>query len=261
MVDAPADYLPAVMVETFESRFLPHARPVGVHLPPGYDFEPTARYPVLYLQDGQNLFDPATAFGGVPWRCDETADRLAREGVCRPVILVGVGNTPDRLREYGPRERPHPDDLSREYARFLVEELKPHVDRTYRTLPGPDSTGVAGSSMGGLIALHLSVWHPDVFGRCMALSPSLWWDGESFARSAVWPAGVRLWLDMGGREGGTPAAMRANVRRARRLAARLRRAGADLRYAEDSEAGHNEVAWGARFGDALAFLFPAEGEV
>ena len=246
------------MVESFESQFLPHARPVVVHEPPGYDLDPEARYPVLYLQDGQNLFDPNTAFGGVPWRCDETADRLARAGECRPVILVGVGNSPDRLREYGPRERPHPDDLSRAYARFLVEELKPFIDRTYRTVPGPESTGIGGSSMGGLIALHLAAWHPEVFGRCAALSPSLWWDGESFARSAGWPTGVRLWLDMGGREGATPAAMRANVRRARRLAARFRRA-AEVRYAEFPEAGHHEADWGARFGDALAFLFPPDG--
>lgn len=245
------------MVESFESRFLPHARPVGVHLPPGYDLDSAARYPVLYLQDGQNLFDPATAFGGVPWHCDETADRLVLAGECRPVILVGVGNSPDRLREYGPRERPHPDDLSRDYARFLIEELKPSIDRTYRTLP--DETGVGGSSMGGLISLHLAVWHPGVFRRCLAMSPSLWWDGEAFARSAAWPAGVRLWLDTGGREGGTPAAMRANLRRTRRLAARFRRAtrGDGFRYVEAPDAGHNEAAWGARFGDALAFLFPA----
>jgi predicted alpha/beta superfamily hydrolase len=241
----------------FPSRFLPQARPIAVHVPPNYDTDSSGRYPVLYLQDGQNLFDPATAFGGVPWRCDETADRVAAEGRCRPVILVGVGNTSDRLREYGPRKAPHPDDLSREYARFLVEELKPFMDATYRSLHGPDATGVGGSSMGGLIALHLARWHPEVFGRCAAISPSLWWDNETFARSPDWPPGVRLWLDMGGREGATPAAMRANVRRARRLADKLRRFP-EFRYAEFPDAGHSEADWGARFDRVLEYLFPPE---
>jgi predicted alpha/beta superfamily hydrolase len=248
----------------FGSRFLCHPRPVAVALPPGYDLRPDRRYPVFYLHDGQNLFDAATAFAGVAWQCDETADRLARAGEIAPVILVGVGNTPDRLAEYGPvrtGRRPRGPDPARAYGRFLVEELKPYVDATYRTLTGPGDTAVGGSSMGGLISLHLCRWHPEVFGGCAAVSPSLWWDREYYLRSVRdWPLrGCKIWLDMGGREGNSTHAMSANVRRARRLAAAFRELGFEegrgFRYAEFPDAGHNESAWGERFDQVLRFLF------
>lgn len=241
---------------------LPHPRPVGVWLPPGYDLDPSRRYPVLYLHDGQNLFDPHTAFGGVPWGVDETAERLIRGGAAAPLIVVGVGNTPDRLKEYGPHEsRPGEWDLARAYGRFLAGELKPFIDAAYRTLPGPAETGVGGSSMGGLISLFLCRWYPEVFGRCLAMSPSLWWDRElalrTFAGNTDWLRSARVWLDMGGREGATPTAQRANVRRARRLARLFRHHGlADFRFTEDTDAGHDERAWGWRFAEALPYLFP-----
>jgi predicted alpha/beta superfamily hydrolase len=239
----------------FLSAFLPHRRPVIVALPPGYDHDPGRRYPVLYLNDGQNLFDPATAFAGVAWHADEAASAAARDGRSAPVILVGVANTPDREREYGPT----PDDeLARRYGRFLVEELRPFIDTTYRTRTGPADTGVGGSSLGGLIALHLTRWYPDVFGRCAALSPSLWWDKEAFLRAAAndpdWPGRCRIWLDMGEAEGVN------NVRRTRRLARLLRSRGADFHYLQVPDGEHNEAAWGSRFGRVLEFLFPsAEG--
>lgn len=243
---------------------LPHPRPVSVWLPPGYDLDPARRYPVLYMHDGQNLFDPHTAFGGVPWGVDETAERLIRGGVAAPVMIVGVGNTQDRLKEYGPHDRrPGEWDLARAYGRFLTGELKPLIDATYRTLPGPADTGVGGSSMGGLISLFLCRWYPEVFGRCLAMSPSLWWDQElalrTFAGNTAWLRTARVWLDIGGREGATPAAQRANVRRARRLARLFRHHGfADFRFTEDRDAGHDERAWGWRFAEALPYLFPPE---
>lgn len=249
-------------------KFLANPRPVVVALPPGYDLHPDRRYPVFYLHDGQNLFDDATAFGGTAWHCDETADRLARAGDIAPVILVGVGNTPDRLAEYGPvrtGRRPRGPDRARAYGRFLLEELKPMIDAEYRTRPGPADTAVGGSSMGGLISLHLCRWHPDVFGRCAAVSPSLWWDKEYYLRSVRdWPPrGCKVWLDMGGREGMTYHSMRANVRRSRRLATAFRELGfedgRDFRYEEFPEAGHNEAAWGARFDRVLRFLFGRGG--
>jgi predicted alpha/beta superfamily hydrolase len=261
----PAAVLMLVYHPDFASRFLPHPRPLVVWLPPGYDDEPDRRYTVLYLHDGQNLFDPDTAFGGVPWGCDVTADRLIRAGEVRPVILVGVGNTRDRMREYGPR-RPgmhRKDDRSADYGRFLVEEVKPAIDGTYRTSAGPTATAVGGSSMGGLISLHLAKWYPGVFGMCMAMSPSLWWDGEYFLRDIGtkpgWLNTCRIWLDMGGREGHTRVMQRAGVLRARRLADAIQVVGVEragrLKYVEVPEGEHNEWAWGARFGEALKWLF------
>src|SRR3954468_11871122 len=135
----------------FPSEHLGNTRPLAVYLPPGYGDDPDRRYPVFYLQDGQNLFDPATAFGGVPWRADETAERLIRDRTIEPVILVGVGNTADRLDEYGPKAgRREPPGREFPYARFLVEEVKPVIDRMYATRPERKYTAVGGSSMGGL---------------------------------------------------------------------------------------------------------------
>jgi predicted alpha/beta superfamily hydrolase len=244
----------------FGSAFLPHPRTLTVHLPPEYDLHPHARYPVLYLHDGQNLFDAHTAFAGVPWRADETAERLARCGEITPVIQVGVANTPDRLKEYGPKPGER-DDLSARYARFLTDEVKPFIDREYRTRPGPTHTGIGGSSMGGLISLHLCRDHPDVFGLGAALSPSLWWDAERLLHEVGDdPRGLaacRLWVDMGTREGHSEAGMGAMLRRAHRLAFHLRhRPPEAFRFHEAADGLHNEDAWAARYPDVLRFLFP-----
>ena len=244
----------------FASRFLPHPRTISVWLPPGYDHDADTRYPVLYLHDGQNLFDAHTAFAGVPWRCDETTEQAVRSGWSRPVILVGVANTQDRLREYGPRPESD-DDLSWAYGSFLTQEVKPFIDAEYRTLPGPRNAGVGGASMGGLISLVLCERYPDHFGLCAALSPSLWWDDERLIRDTA--AGdsrlsaCRVWVDVGAKEGHSAAGMAANVGRARRLAELLAgRSRGGVAFAEDPDGLHNEHAWGGRFGGVLRFLFP-----
>ncbi len=250
----------------FASQFLPHPRTISVWVPPGYDLEPDCRFPVLYMHDGQNLFDPETAFAGNPWWADEVAEREIRAGRVQPLIIVGIANSPDRIREYGPRHGNTTEgDWSREYGRFLVEEVKPFVDASYRTLREPEHTGIGGSSMGGLISLHLCKWYPGVFGRCAALSPSLWWERESFLHdlsvSPEWLETCRVWLDMGTREGATEAGMSAMVGRARRLAQRFARRGMreDEQFHFEAVDGgmHNEAAWGSRLDRVLRFLFRA----
>lgn len=246
----------------FGSRFVRHSRTVSVYLPPGYDLEPSRRFPVLYLHDGQNLYDAFTAFAGVPWGVDEITERAVRSGDVRSLMIVGIANTPDRLHEYGPQSGP--DDQSRDYARFLVEDVKPFIDGTYRTLPDTANTGVGGSSMGGLISLHLCQWRPDVFGRCAAMSPSLWWDDAAFLRAfgsdTDWLRTCRVWLDMGGREGVAEVNQWANVERARILARLLRLAQTEFHYCEDPDGGHDEAAWGWRFGPMLQYLYePLDG--
>jgi predicted alpha/beta superfamily hydrolase len=249
----------------FPSRFLPHPRTLSVWLPPGYDLEPERHFPVLYMHDGQNLFDAHTAFAGNPWYADEVAERVVLKGEVEPFIMVGVANTVDRLREYGPRQsgQNHEEDWSSEYGRFLVEEVKPFIDGSYRTLHGPEQTGVGGSSMGGLISLHLCKSYPDTFGKCAAMSPSLWWDRECFLQnvhsSPQWLEHCRVWLDMGTREGASEAGMQAMVGRARRLAEKFsrmgRREGRDYRLFVAEDGLHNEAAWGGRFDQVLRFLF------
>ena len=159
-------------------------RDVSVWLPPGYDAADT-RYPVLYMHDGQNLFDAARAGYGKEWGVDEHLARLSANGQIRLPIVVGVHNTPLRLREYVPADmiRALPQDiradlltlyggepLSDGYLRFLVEELKPFIDRTYRTRPARDDTTLMGSSMGGLISLYALMKYPEVFGGAGCLS-------------------------------------------------------------------------------------------
>jgi predicted alpha/beta superfamily hydrolase len=249
----------------FASRFLPHPRTLSVWLPPGYDLESTRRFPVLYLHDGQNLFDPETAFAGNPWYADEVVEREVRASRVEPLILVGIANSVDRLREYGPRLDGHDrsGDWSREYGRFVVEEVKPFIDSSYRTLPDGGNTGIGGSSMGGLISLQLCKWYPDVFRKCAAMSPSLWWDQESFLlESSIdtqWMDVCRVWLDMGTREGATEAGMRAMVRRVSRLAQQFAghgmREGKQFAFLEAKEGMHNEASWGARFDLVLQFLY------
>jgi predicted alpha/beta superfamily hydrolase len=249
----------------FGSAFLPHRRTVSVWLPPGYLLESNRRYPVFYMHDGQNLFDANTAFAGNPWWADESAEREVRAGRVPPLIIVGVANTPDRLDEYGPRRcgRNRTHDHSRAYGRFLVEEVKPFIDSTYRTLPEPEHTGVGGSSMGGLISLHLCKWYPNVFGKCAALSPSLWWDREYFLRnvrvSPVWLDRCRVWLDVGEHESSSRIGSAATMRRTRRLAKLFERHGLhdgeQFRYVEVPGGGHNEASWGGRFDRVLRFLY------
>lgn len=248
----------------FASRFDLAARTISVWLPPGYGLDPHRRFPTFYMHDGQNLFDAHTAFAGNPWRADEVAEREVRAGRVPPLVIVGVANSADRLHEYGPRRcgADRARDHSRDYGRFLVEEVKPFVDGLYRTLPGPEHTGVGGSSMGGLISLHLCKWYPNVFARCAALSPSLWWDREYFLHTAnvspAWLERCRVWLDVGDREAGTPAGSRATMGRVHRLAGLLTKHGlrADrLRHLEVPDGFHNEAHWGARFDQVLQFLF------
>jgi predicted alpha/beta superfamily hydrolase len=242
------------------SQHLPHPHTVAVHLPSHYDLEPNRHYPVLYLHDGQNVFDPHTSFAGVAWEADETSERLQHQGSITPIIQVAVANTPDRIREYAPQPG-HSEELATRYARFLIDEVKPFIDRTYRTRPEPPFTGICGSSLGGLSSLFLTREYPDIFGRCAAMSPSLWWDNEAYLRQSMdEPKGLNnavVWLDMGSSEGFSEAGRRANVRRVSQLAKRLASPNSErVKYVEVPDGLHNESSWAARYPDMLRFLFP-----
>ncbi|WP_066763836.1 alpha/beta hydrolase [Sphingobium sp. CCH11-B1] len=159
-------------------------RPVTIWLPPGYD-RSHDRYPVIYMHDGQNLFDAKKANFGVEWGMDEAMERLAALGIGQPAIIVGIHSTALRYREYMPqgvydalppayaklvRDSHGGQPVSDAYLRFIVKELKPHIDRTYRTRPGRSDTAVMGSSMGGLISIYAMGRYPGIFGQAAALS-------------------------------------------------------------------------------------------
>jgi predicted alpha/beta superfamily hydrolase len=244
------------------SEFLPQAHDVIVSLPPGYARDFSRRYPVLYLHDGQNVFDeyPMAAFG-VQWGVDTTARALAHAGVIEPVILVAIGNAGrDRIDEYTPtRDNRHDaGGLADRYSQMLVNEIKPLIDRDFRTKPDAANTGVGGSSLGGLLSLYMGLTYPNVFGKLALLSPSVWWDDRwivrQLAASPTHHISLKIWLDVGTGETrmlqGARLLKRTLVRRGWRL-------GSDLEYHEAPGALHDERAWGERSGLFLKFLFPA----
>lgn len=229
-----------------------------MYLPPAYETGRT-RYPVFYLQDGQNLFDPATAFGGNDWRADITADDLIGRGRIEPLIMVGIYNTGvRRVSEYTPTRDPgsRKGGKAARYAQMLAREIKPFIDREYRTRKPAGDTAAGGSSLGALVSLVAGIGYPRVFGKLALLSPSVWWDRRSILPlidSWKAPRRPRIWLDVGTQEGSDPAKVVADARLMRDA---LDAQGADLRYCEAAGHGHNEQAWGARFGGVLEYLFP-----
>ncbi len=235
-----------------------------VYLPPDYEKDSDRRYPVLYLQDGQNVFDGATSFiAGKEWRADETAEQLIRAGKVEPLIIVAVYNTGvDRLDEYSPAKDTtyNRGGLGDAYARMLIFDLKPMIDRDYRTLKDAANTGVGGSSLGALVSLYAGIEYSRVFGKVAAVSPAVWWaDRDILTRVQALPnkQPVRIWLDTGTNEGPKRDEV---VRNARELCNALMAKGwklrDDLMYLEVPGGEHNESAWAARFGSILEFLFP-----
>jgi enterochelin esterase-like enzyme len=250
----------------FRSRVFRNTRLLRVWLPPGYDDAESdgRRYPVLYLNDGQNLFEASTSFTGVEWQVDETAERLIGEGSIPPLIVVGIDNTgKDRIREYMPYRSMNPMMLrvqGRHYPDFLMKEVMPFVGRNYRVATGPENTGLGGSSLGALIALYTAMARPGVIGQLLLESPSLWASGRQLIRESrsvrVWPE--RIFLAAGTAEAGSAERSRTVVDDVRELAAILRRAVLSekrLRLVIKDGAGHNEAAWAERFPEALQFLF------
>lgn len=245
-------------IGAFASEVLGNAREVTVYLPAGYDEREENRYPVLYMQDGQNLFDAHRAYvPGNHWRLQEAADLAIGERRARPMIIVGVDHAgPARIDEYTPVKDPKHRGGGRaaDYARFLVEELKPAIDARFRTLPDAENTGVGGSSLGGLVSLYLALKCPDVFRRAAVMSPSVWWSDRAILADvdAYDGPAPRMWLDIGGREGGEA------LRDARALRDRVAaKHWPDFEYYEDLRADHSERAWAKRARQVLEFLFPA----
>ena len=280
-------------VETFTVTMPPlgdRERTVRVYLPPGYDGE--TRFPVLYMQDAQQVFTPGP-YGD--WRVDETLDSLARAGTFGGVIVVAVDNGPQRWSEYGPWRnanmrawidsswaRAEEGGDGAAYVQFLVSTLKPMVDARYRTRTGAAHTGIGGSSMGGLVALYAGLTRPDVFGRVMSMSTAVWfaeaggpWLSDNRLLRLIGerpvPRGLRVYLQVGTAErsresdpdvrdadGQRMTYPRAYVEGSRAVVTALVARGlpaGQLRHVEDEGAPHNEVAWARRFGEAVRWLF------
>lgn len=232
-------------------------RQVTIYLPPGYDERDDPRYRVLYMQDGQNLFDAHRSYiPGQHWRLQEAADLAIGERTAWPMIMVGIDHAgPARIDEYTPTVDPKHagGGKAADYAKFLIDTIKAAIDRKYRTVP--DQSAVGGSSLGGLVSLYLALKHPDVFRGAAVMSPSVWWNDRAILKEVDAFEGprARMWLDVGGREG------QQTLEDARTLRDRLLAKGWNdetLRYYEDRRGDHSERAWARRARLALEFLFP-----
>jgi predicted alpha/beta superfamily hydrolase len=247
--------------ENFRSRVLRNQRDLIVYLPPGYHDQSHRRFPVLYMHDGQNLFDGATSFiPGVDWHVGHTADDFILTGAVQPLIIVGIYNIgKSRIHEYTPTKAPHlGGGRADRYGKFLLQEVMPFIQRDYRALADPRITGIGGSSLGGLLSLYLGLKHPQIFGRIAAVSPSVWWNQRVLHRSTA-AANVeprpRIWLDIGTQEG--PRIVQDVEQYRDILLQKGWQPGKDLYYERVEGAEHNEAAWAQRVGPFLQFLYPA----
>ena len=226
-------------------------RQITIYLPPGYAEKSDRRYPVLYMQDGQNLFEDARSFAGHSWRLHLAADQVIGERRAAPMIIAGIDHAgAARIEEYTPTHDPkrNAGGKADEYGRMLLDEIRPLIDGRYRTTT---HASIGGSSLGGLVSLYLGLT-TEAFAGVAAMSPSVWWDDRAIL-------GVRplhrpwIWLDIGGREGSEA------LRDARAARDWLRSSGwtdERLGYYEDRRGDHSERAWAKRARMMLEFLFP-----
>ena len=245
---------------SFTSTVLPSTRGVWVYLPASYTENTLAKFPVLYMHDGQNLFDPNTAFGGNEWKVDETLDAAAEDGSIRETIVIGVENTSDRINELTPTydASEMAGGKADKYLRMIVEEIKPMVDGALRTLTTRDQTAIMGSSLGGLVSVYAGVTRADAFSIVGAMSPSTWWDGTMIL-GAVGTMPMRtskptlVYVDSG-----NAGPSNDDVRNTAALAQKLRDVGyvdgTTLKYVVQNGGQHNEIYWAERLPAALAFM-------
>ena len=242
---------------------LRYARDLIVWLPPSYEKETSKRYPVLYVHDGQNLFDPSTSFIGYDWHVDEVADSLIRFGKIEEIIIVGIYNSPDRGPEYSNTE------LGKAYARFVAHQVKPMIDSTYRTKPDRLNTAVMGSSMGGHISFLLTWWYPDIFYQAACLSPAFYTpvlgengnptglDDRTLQQVRSYTGkkkDIRLYMDCGGV--GMDETLKPGMdMMADLLAAKGYEKQKEFQVFFDKQADHNERSWAARVWRPLMFMF------
>jgi predicted alpha/beta superfamily hydrolase len=247
----------------FASRLIDEKHDFIVYLPQAFNDDPSRYFPVLYLHDGQNLFDPETSFiKGNYWRVGETADAMIASGEVEPLVIVGIYNAGvKRIDEYTPLEDKRLGGGKADaYGQMVVEELRAFVARQYRTLTGAENCGMGGSSLGGLVTMYLGMRYPDVFGKLAVLSPSVWWRDRvilRFVEQLHGRTGQRIWLDIGTSEGRRAL---TDARSLKRLLLRKGwRQGRDLQYREIEGGKHSEYAWADRVGPMLKFLFPRHG--
>lgn len=222
-------------------------RDIYVYLPDGYEKSAT-RYPVIYMHDGQNLFDPARGYMGQTWKAEATLNELIARKLISPVIVVAIDNTSARMEEYIPEKQ------ADAYLEFLVATVKPLVDQHLKTKTDRFNTAIMGSSLGGLVSLYAGLKYPETFGRVGALSPSIWWNERSIlmAYQQATRLPLKVYLDSGTEGGEQPQDVRDLVGVLNHRGFHNR----TLYYFIQEGAQHSEYFWSMRLPLALQFLFP-----
>ena len=229
-------------------------RRIAVMLPHNYD-ETRKRYPVVYLQDGQNLFEHRSPFGN--WHVGQRMAKLAEQGMGDLIIVAIDHADSDRTREFSPPEvTKFGASYGRQYARFMAEELKPYVDQNFRTRPDRQNTAIGGSSMGGLISIYSGLIYPEVYGKMMIFSPSLWLTPKIYFQAIDFfnPFYTKIYLYAGGKESKT---MIPNIERLKEALERkgLNSSKIEFKFSIDPEGVHDENRWGEEFPTAIKWLF------
>lgn len=249
-------YAPIIRVieEAFEIPQLGKKRRITALLPADYE-ESTETYPVLYLQDGQNLFDEHAPYGN--WAIDHTLGELAEKGIGKMIVIAIDHGKKERIKEYLPFvETKFGTGDGKKYLRFVTDTLKPYVDKTFRTLPDRENTGLGGSSLGGLISIYGSLLYPEVYGKLMIFSPSLWLTPNIHFEMIHFfnPLSTKIYLYAGGQESET---MLPNVRKFLTALENkgLGNGNIDFKLSVDANGEHNEYFWGKEFPKAVEWLF------
>jgi enterochelin esterase-like enzyme len=227
-------------------------RDIIVWLPPSYENEKQKRYPVLYAHDGQNLFDLSTSSFGVDWQLDETADSLIKQGKINEMIIVGIYNTRERMKEY------YTGDTGEAYMKFVIKELKPFIDKTYRTLPDRENTASMGSSAGGLVSFMLVWKYNDVFSKAACLSPAFFIRGLDYITPVLDYKGkrkdIKIYIDCGG-VGLDSLLLVGAEKMLSALKEKGYKKGKDYTWFFDKTGEHNEQNWARRLWRPLEFFY------
>ncbi|MCF7832275.1 MAG: hypothetical protein K9N05_01705 [Candidatus Marinimicrobia bacterium] len=249
------------IIEDFTMPQLERTRCLRVYLPPGYG-NSLKRYPVMYMHDGQNLFSDATAYSG-EWGIDETLEKMIKKKEIPKMIVVGIDNhSRYRLNEYTPFPfEYHGQEIDAEaqlYGRFLVETLKPYIDKHYRTKKGRKFTAVSGSSMGGLVSVYLALEYQEIFSKVGALSSAFGVcrdDLIGFIAQHPKEYPIRFWLDAGTEEGENMKIETNQIQIRNALIAAGWEDSSEVIFKIYEGAEHHESYWRQRFGDVLEFLW------
>jgi predicted alpha/beta superfamily hydrolase len=237
------------IIDNFASPQLGNSRKLRIYLPPGYDSHPQQRYPVLYMHDGQNLFDPKTAAYGAAWEIGATVDKLIATGAIEPLIVVGIDNAGEqRVNEYTPCcDKKYGGGKIDAYAAFIVDTVKPWADANLRTLADREHTAIMGSSLGGIASVYIGQKYPQVFSRVAGVSSSFWWNDQMFIKNLPASPPVKFYIDAGTDNDG--------IADTRTMRDAMQAKGYDVYYHEAEGGIHNEKSWAARVHLPLTWFF------